>query len=266
MKHNIQIDQRALLKSGLSLNRYVVLDLIVNASGWADELIIDNTVFYWTARQSIVKELPAFSLKPDTVYRIFSDLAKEGWILYEKDGVKDATLALDKAKNLFRTTMSDGHPNNAQSPMSDDDPNTMSDGDPNELGWPSESSSDGHPTYPTTSIYPTTNDPNINTRTLKSPRETMDSNNREFKPPGLQRFKQEVPLHKLGTCGPSKIRKAWDEIDGEQHVDEIITGMNRLIESREIGESHYPHLVLTTFSWKHAPAANPFNTPQETTT
>lgn len=164
MKHNILIDQRAWLESGLSLNRYVVLDLIVNASSWADTLVIDEEVFYWTARQVVVKELPAFDLKADTVYRIFCDLAKEGWIKYEKAGPKDATLALDKAKKLFRTPSEKP----SKSTMSDGDPDTMSDGDPDELGWPSESDSDGGPTYPTTSNYPSTrrsNNPQTPTNT-----------------------------------------------------------------------------------------------------
>lgn len=144
MKHVIMIDQRVMASAQLSLNRYCVLDLIVNASSWAQETIIKGKAYWWLARQNTADELRVVcDIQPDTVYRIYCDLQQMGLVEYTKDGVKDLLRATDKAKELFRT-------------MSDSNPNTMSDDRPNELGRSSESGSDDDPTYPTTKINQST--------------------------------------------------------------------------------------------------------------
>jgi len=147
MKYTIYVNQAKALDLGLTnINQAMIFDLLTTASTWAKPTHIDGDVYYWVARQAIVKELPILGLKPDTAYRHLKGLAELGLIDYKKDGKKDCIRITNKGKAYLSSTMSETNPSSSK--------NTET--DPSEYGNESENSSEMNPTYPTTKNNQTT--------------------------------------------------------------------------------------------------------------
>jgi DNA-binding transcriptional ArsR family regulator len=161
MKYTIYVNQAKAIDLGLTnINQAMIFDLLTTASTWAKATHIDGEVYYWVARQAIVKELPILGLKPDTAYRHLKALADLGLIDYKKDGKKDCIRITNKGKSYLSNTMSETDPsdyvgNESELP-------TNSEMNPKKLGNESENNSEMNPTYPTTNTNHTTNLSNTN--------------------------------------------------------------------------------------------------------
>ena len=141
MKYTIYVNQAKALDLGLTnINQAMIFDLLTTASTWAKATHIDGEVYYWVARQAIVKELPILGLKPDTAYRHLKALGELGLIDYKKDGKKDCIRITNKGKSYISNTMSETNPSSSK--------NTEM--NPSKCGNESENSSEMNPTYPTT--------------------------------------------------------------------------------------------------------------------
>jgi len=162
-----------------------IFDLLTAASSWATPVSIEGEVYYWVARQTVVKELPLLSLKPDTVYRHLKTLADLGLIVYKKQGTRDCVRLTDKGKTYMSNTYAEGQPKQDKNAPQNSDLNPskpsnevaveppksdksdqdlhyspISDLNPSDyVGNESESCSDLNPTYPfTIKRDPLTND------------------------------------------------------------------------------------------------------------
>ncbi len=142
MKYILHINQEQAIKLGMkNINQAIIFDLLTSASTWAEPVIYENKVYYWVARQVVVKELPLLNLKEDTVYRHFKFLDEIDLINYIKVSKKDCINITKKGKKYAFSTMSETNPNYYV-------------GNKSELGNESEKNSDLNPTYQYTIPYP----------------------------------------------------------------------------------------------------------------
>lgn len=107
MKYNLSINQLQMKQAGLSLNQWLILDVLSVSPTWARALSVEGEIYFWVSRQAISRELEVLDLKPDTVYRHLKKLSELGYIDYVKSGKKDCIRLSNKGKNLFTSTMSE---------------------------------------------------------------------------------------------------------------------------------------------------------------
>lgn len=143
MRWTLNVNQKQSLSLGIkNINQSIILGLICECHSWAEAVLIDGQVFYWTSRQSFAKELPLLDLKPDTIYRHLKSLEELGLIEYKKDGKKDCVRLTKLGKSYYVGNESEFSENSEMNPT--------------KLGNESENNSEMNPTYPNTNIYPIT--------------------------------------------------------------------------------------------------------------
>lgn len=98
MRYFTNINNIKCLEWGLNANQGALFDLLNQASSWAETHIIDNEVFYHVSRNLVLRELPLFYTKDDTVYRTLKDLRDKELIEYKKVGKKDVIRLTEKGK------------------------------------------------------------------------------------------------------------------------------------------------------------------------
>lgn len=113
MRFSSYINNQRCLEWGLNANQGALFDLLNQAASWAKEIVIDGVVYYWVSRNEVIKELPLFYSKPDTVYRHFKDLAEKEVIEYQKLDGKDLIRLTAKGKT-WNEFNSDFNPNNSE--------------------------------------------------------------------------------------------------------------------------------------------------------
>ena len=136
MRFTLSINQAKCIEWGINTTQGFVIDLINQASSWAEPVVLPKKqVYYFVARSKVADELPLIFSKEkglknnyDSVYRVFKQLTKVGLIEYKKFGGKDVVRLTDKGKTW---NFSESHP---------------------KLGSDSENNSDEIPTYKTTII------------------------------------------------------------------------------------------------------------------
>ena len=157
MKYTLTINQKQALELGITnVNQVVILGLIADAHSWAETEIIDNEVYFWTARQKISEELPLLNLKPDSVYRHLKSLAGLGLIDYIKSGKKDCVKLTKKGKSYYVGNKSEFEENHYVGNKSEKHQN--SEINPTKLGNKSEFNSEINPTYKNTNLIRATKD------------------------------------------------------------------------------------------------------------
>lgn len=131
---------------GLNLAQGALMDLLNQASGWAEPQVVGGQVYYWVSRNKIVSEIPVAYSKPDTVYRSLKLIAEKGLIDHIKDGKKDLMRLTDKGKtwNVKGTEQGDAKLGNKSELPKKTEIN------PNKLGNKSENHSEINPTYKNT--------------------------------------------------------------------------------------------------------------------
>lgn len=151
MRFITTINNKKCLEWEISGTQGALMALLYEANAWAKEIIIDNKVYYFVSKNLILRELPLYYEKVDTVYRHLKVLAQKGIIEYIKQDKKDLIRLTEKGKtwNYQKTEKeaenSDFNPNK----------NINSDTNPNELGFQSEKeakNSDFNPTNKDTNI------------------------------------------------------------------------------------------------------------------
>ena len=144
MRYTLYVNQSQALEYGLNINQALILQLIGECHSWASPEIIDNEVYYWTARQMIADELKILDLKPDTVYRHLKVLAEKGLIEYKKSNKKDCVKLTQKGKSYYVGNKSEKVENSEMNPT--------------KLGNKSENNSEINPTYHNTNFNQITKD------------------------------------------------------------------------------------------------------------
>jgi len=147
MKWNILINQRMAIALGLkNTTDAIILGMICDCHSWAEPQVIENTVYYWTARQEFVRQLPILGLKEDTVYRYLKNLEKLGIIEYKKLGKKDCVRLTKRGKSYY------------VGKKSGLDEATISEKYPSKHGKKSEIDPEKYPTYSLIKNHSTIND------------------------------------------------------------------------------------------------------------
>ena len=146
MRYTLSINAVKCQEWGLNLAQGALMDLLNQASGWAEPQVVDGQVYYWVSRNKIVNEIPVAYSKPDTVYRSLKLIAEKGLITHIKDGKKDLMRLTDKGKtwNEKGTEQGDAKLGNKSELPKKTEIN------PNKLGNKSENHSEINPTYKNT--------------------------------------------------------------------------------------------------------------------
>lgn len=98
MRFTHSINAVKCLEWDITLSEGALMDLINQASSWAEPSMVDGKIYYWMSRNKVIDEIPVAYKKADTVYRAFKTLASKGLISYIKDGRRDLVAFTEKGK------------------------------------------------------------------------------------------------------------------------------------------------------------------------
>jgi hypothetical protein len=107
MKYTISIDQTHSISWGLSLSEAAMFSFLYSVPAWAEQIFVDNQVWFFASRNKAIDEMPIISDKSDTVYRLYKSLQTKGVIDWKKFGEKDCIRITEKGKqwNSLKTTL-----------------------------------------------------------------------------------------------------------------------------------------------------------------
>lgn len=143
MRFSTTLNNQKCMEWELNATQGVLIALLYEANAWANEEIVDDKTYYFVSRNLILKELPMFFEKADTVYRNLKVLAEKGIIEYIKHKGMDLIRLTEKGKswNFIES-------NSEKSPNFDNN----SEKNPSEFGKKSDNNSEKNPTYKDTNI------------------------------------------------------------------------------------------------------------------
>jgi hypothetical protein len=152
MRFSTTLNNQKCMEWELNSTQGVLIALLYEANAWANEEIINDKTYYFVSRNLILKELPMFFEKADTVYRNLKVLAEKGIIEYIKHKGMDLIRLTEKGKSWnFIESSSEKSPNF----------DNNSEKNPSEFGKKSENNSEKNPTYKDTNIQKDINNKNI---------------------------------------------------------------------------------------------------------
>ena len=112
MRFSTTLNNQKCMEWELNATQGVLIALLYEANAWANEEIIDDKTYYFVSRNLILKELPMFFEKSDTVYRNLKVLAEKGIIEYIKHKGMDLIRLTEKGKSWnFIESSSEKSPN-----------------------------------------------------------------------------------------------------------------------------------------------------------
>ena len=143
MRFSTTLNNQKCMEWEINATQGILVALLYEANAWANEEIIDDKIYYFVSRNLILKELPMFFEKADTVYRNLKILAEKGIIEYIKHKGMDLIRLTEKGKSWnFIESSSEKSPNF----------DNNSEKNPSEFGKKSENNSEKNPTYKDTNI------------------------------------------------------------------------------------------------------------------
>ena len=147
MRFSTTLNNQKCMEWGINATQGILVALLYEANAWANEEIIDDKIYCFVSRNLILKELPMFFEKADTVYRNLKVLAEKGIIEYIKHKGKDLIRLTEKGKswNFIENNIED---NSEKNPNFD----SNSEKSPSKFGKKSENNSEKNPTNKDTNI------------------------------------------------------------------------------------------------------------------
>ena len=143
MRFSTTLNNQKCMEWKINATQGILVALLYEANAWANEEIIDDKIYYFVSRNLILKELPMFFEKADTVYRNLKVLAEKGIIEYIKHKGMDLIRLTEKGKSWnFIENNSEKNPNF----------DSNSEKSPSKFGKKSENNSEKNPTYKDTNI------------------------------------------------------------------------------------------------------------------
>lgn len=113
MRFSTTLNNQKCMEWEINATQGILVALLYEANAWANEEIIDDKIYYFVSRNLILKELPMFFEKADTVYRNLKVLAEKGIIEYIKHKGKDLIRLTEKGKSWnFIENNSEKNPTN----------------------------------------------------------------------------------------------------------------------------------------------------------
>ena len=137
MRFSTTLNNQKCMEWEINATQGILVALLYEANAWANEEIIDDKIYYFVSRNLILKELPMFFEKADTVYRNLKVLAEKGIIEYIKHKGMDLIRLTEKGKswNFIENNIEDN-----------------SEKSPSKFGKKSENNSEKNPTNKDTNI------------------------------------------------------------------------------------------------------------------
>ena len=147
MRFSTTLNNQKCMEWKINATQGILVALLYEANAWANEEIIDDKIYYFVSRNLILKELPMFFEKADTVYRNLKILAEKGIIEYIKHKGKDLIRLTEKGKswNFIENNIEDNSEKNPNF-------NSNSEKSPSKFGKKSENNLEKNPTYKDTNI------------------------------------------------------------------------------------------------------------------
>ena len=96
MRFTSTINNVRLLEWDINITQGALVDLINQASSWAQAVVINGKTLYWMSFSKVCEELPSVFTKEDTVYRQYKVLKEKGIIEHIKMDGKDYVRLTDK--------------------------------------------------------------------------------------------------------------------------------------------------------------------------
>ena len=153
MRFSTTLNNQKCMEWGINATQGILVALLYEANAWANEEIIDDKIYYFVSRNLILKELPMFFEKADTVYRNLKVLAEKGIIEYIKHKGMDLIRLTEKGKSWnFIENNSEKNPNFNSNSEKNPNFNSNSEKSPSKFGKKSENNSEKNPTYKDTNI------------------------------------------------------------------------------------------------------------------
>jgi hypothetical protein len=152
MRFSTTLNNQKCMEWKINATQGILVALLYEANAWANEEIINDKTYYFVSRNLILKELPMFFEKADTVYRNLKVLAEKGIIEYIKHKGMDLIRLTEKGKSWnFIENNLEKNPNF----------DSNSEKSPSKLGKKSENNSEKNPTNKDTNIKKDINNKNI---------------------------------------------------------------------------------------------------------
>ena len=143
MRFSTTLNNQKCMEWGINATQGILVALLYETNAWANEEIIDDKIYYFVSRNLILKELPMFFEKADTVYRNLKVLSEKGIIEYIKHKGMDLIRLTEKGKSWnFIENNLEKNPNF----------DSNSEKSPSKFGKKSENNSEKNPTYKDTNI------------------------------------------------------------------------------------------------------------------
>ena len=146
MRFCTTLNNQKCMEWGLNATQGILLALLYEANSWAKEVIIEDKTYYFVSRNLIIKELPMFFEKTDTVYRILKTLVDKEIIEYIKFKGMDLIRLTNKGREW--NFIASSHLENSEK-------------NPSKFGKKSENNSEKNPTYKDTNIQKDINNKEI---------------------------------------------------------------------------------------------------------
>ena len=99
MRFSTTLNNQKCMEWKINATQGILVALLYEVNAWANEEIIDDKIYYFVSRNLILKELPMFFEKADTVYRNLKVLAEKGIIEYIKHKGMDLIRLTEKGKS-----------------------------------------------------------------------------------------------------------------------------------------------------------------------
>ena len=163
MRFCTTLNNQKCMEWGLNATQGILLALLYEANSWAKEVIIEDKTYYFVSRNLIIKELPMFFEKADTVYRILKTLVDKEIIEYVKSKGMDLIRLTNKGRewNFIASYQEDNSEKNPNFDYNSENSPSNSEKNPSKFGKKSENNSEKNPTYKDTNIQKDINNKEI---------------------------------------------------------------------------------------------------------
>ena len=154
MRFCTTLNNQKCMEWGLNATQGILLALLYEANSWAKEVIIEDKTYYFVSRNLIIKELPMFFEKTDTVYRILKTLVDKEIIEYIKFKGMDLIRLTNKGRewNFIASSHLENSEKNPNFDYNSENSPNNSEKNPSKFGKKSENNSEKNPTYKDTNI------------------------------------------------------------------------------------------------------------------
>ncbi|WP_230845169.1 hypothetical protein, partial [Vibrio harveyi] len=98
MQYSIQINQVKAVEWKLTPAQAALLSFLWELEAWGEDIVQNERAYKWISKEKVLKELPLFFNKPDTVHRNLIELQKKGLIVRDSTSRKSLVKLTNKGR------------------------------------------------------------------------------------------------------------------------------------------------------------------------